>query len=475
MNVTIIGTGYVGLVTAAALAHTGHQVVGMDDDAEKIALLERGERPCFEPHLDELIARQRAMGRLRFTTALDDALTGAEVAFICVGTPAGANGEADLSAVEKVARRIGETASAPLLVVEKSTVPAQTGHWIARTLAAYNDRPELTLEVASNPEFQREGAAVEDFLHPDRLVFGVSGPRGEALLRALYAPIIDRRFSCPIHPTGCPERTVPVLVTDLTTAELIKHAANSFLATKISFINLVADLCERLGADIAKVSQGMAADPRISPGCLQAGLGFGGSCFPKDLLAFAALTAQAGLDSTLLREVSRLNSQRIDRAVDKLSRDLWVLRDKVIGLLGLAFKPQTDDVRNAPAIALAERLLAEGAAVRGYDPRAAGRAVQACRGLVLARDPYDLATGVDALVLCTEWPEFLTLDWNRIRGLVRRPVLLDARNALDRKRLEAAGFRLLGMGFTASPGNPPVAGSRFPGSSSQLKVAPRRA
>jgi len=446
VQVVVIGTGYVGLTAAACLAHLGHTVFGVDDDAQKIQALSAGRVPLYEPHLGELVQEGRGNGRLRFLSSLADALTGAEVALICVGTPIGAKGEADLSAVEKVARRLAEAATGPLLVVEKSTVPAQTGQWIARTLATTSKGAGVDLEVASNPEFQREGSAVSDFLHPDRLVFGVSSAQGEAQLRALYAPILERRINCPVHAQACPGAAPPVIVTDITTAELIKHAANSFLATKISFINLIADLCERLGADASAVAEGVGTDPRIGRANLQAGLGFGGSCFPKDLQAFVALAQQAGVDFNLLEEVSRINARRIDRAVEKLRQELWVLKDKEIALLGLAFKPETDDVRNAPALALAERLKAEGAVVRGYDPQAGPRAASATRAIAVVSDAYRVAENADALVLCTEWPDFAALDWSRIHKTMRRPLVLDGRNFIDRAKLEAFGFRVLRMG-----------------------------
>ena len=446
MHVAVIGTGYVGLVTGACLAEIGHQVVCMDDDPAKIATLQAGRLPVFEPHLAPMVDRTRRAGRLRFTTDVAATVRDAAVIFICVNTPSRPDGEADLTYVERAVRRIAEHATQDTLITEKSTVPVQTGQWIEKTLAVYAERPGLTFEVASNPEFTREGAAVEDFLHPDRIVVGVSGPRAEGVLRALYAPIVEGKFACPIHPECRGDRAVPFLVTDIASAELIKHASNSFLALKIAFANAVADVCEAAGADILQVVRGGGLDKRIGRAFLNAGIGFGGSCFPKDLHAFVKIAEQTGYDFALLKEVDRINVARRQLVVDKLKRALWNLAGKRIGLLGLAFKPQTDDVREAPALAIARRLLAEGAEVRGYDPQAAAKAKQALPALVLCPDPYALAAGAEALVLCTEWPEFLSLDYARMKAAMVRPLLLDGRNLLDRDTLTALGFEYIGIG-----------------------------
>ena len=446
MNVAVIGTGYVGLVTGACLAEIGHHVVCMDDDAAKVATLQAGRLPVFEPHLDPLVTRNRARGRLAITADVAEAVADAAVIFICVNTPPRPDGEADLTYVEQATRRIAAHATRDVLITEKSTVPVQTGQWIEKTLALYATRPGLTFDVASNPEFTREGVAVEDFLHPDRIVVGVASPRAAATLRELYAPILEGRFACPIHADCRVDRAVPFLVTDLASAELIKHAANSFLALKIAFANAVADVCEAAGADILQVVKGVGLDKRIGRAFLNAGLGFGGSCFPKDLKAFVKIAEQHGIDLALLKEVSRLNAQRIERVVEKLKRACWNLQGKCVGLLGLAFKPQTDDIREAPALALARRLLAEGATVQGYDPQAAAKAQQAVPALTCCPDPYAAAQGAEALVLCTEWPEFLALDFARLKAAMVRPLLLDGRNALDREQLTALGFEVLSIG-----------------------------
>jgi UDPglucose 6-dehydrogenase len=446
MHVAVIGTGYVGLVTGACLAEVGHTVVGMDDNPAKIDVLRQGRLPIYEPHLAELVARTTRAGRLRFTTDVAEAAADAAVIFVCVNTPPRPDGEADLSYVELATRRIAQHATRDTLLVEKSTVPVQTGQWIQKTLTLYAKRPGLTFDVASNPEFTREGMAVEDFLHPDRLVLGVASPRAEALLRDLYAPIVEGRFACPVHSDCRVDRAVPVLVTDIASAELIKHAANSFLALKIAFANCVADVCEAAGADILQVVKGVGLDKRIGRAFLNAGIGFGGSCFPKDLRAFVKIAERTGYDFTLLKEVTRLNAARQAQVVEKLRQALWILAGKRIGLLGLAFKPHTDDVREAPALAITKRLLAEGACVQGYDPQAGAKAHEAVPELQLCPDPYAAAAGAEALILCTEWPEFTSLDFARLKAGMVRPLLLDGRNALDRETLTALGFEYLGIG-----------------------------
>jgi UDPglucose 6-dehydrogenase len=368
-----------------------------------------------------------------------------------VNTPPRPDGDADLTYVESATRRIAEHATRDTLITEKSTVPVQTGQWIQKTLALYKKRPGIAFDVASNPEFTREGMAVEDFLHPDRIVVGVSSPTAEATLRALYAPIVEGRFRCPIHPECRVDRAVPFLVTDIASAELIKHASNAFLALKITFANAVADVCEAAGADILQVVKGVGLDKRIGRAFLNAGIGFGGSCFPKDVKAFVKIAERNGYEFTLLKEVDRLNAGRRDLVVAKLQQALWNLKGKRIGLLGLAFKPDTDDIREAPALAIARRLLAEGAAVQGYDPQAAAKAQEAVPGLRLCGDPYAAAAQAEAVVLCTEWPEFAALDFARLKAAMVRPLLLDGRNALDREALTALGFEYLGIGRGPTP------------------------
>jgi UDPglucose 6-dehydrogenase len=418
----------------------------MDDDAAKVRTLREGGIPIYEPHLEGLVRRNTAASRLRFTTDVAEAVGEAAVVFICVNTPPRPDGEADLSFVELAVRRIAEHAAGRCLITEKSTVPVQTGQRIERTLAIYGKRPGVEFDVASNPEFTREGLAVEDFLHPDRIVLGVSSAGAEQRLRELYAPIVEGRFRCPIHADCRQDRAVPVLVTDLASAEIIKHAANSFLAMKISFANALADICERSGADVLQVATGVGLDKRIGRAFLNAGIGFGGSCFPKDLKAFVKIAERTGYDFALLKEVERINQARRALVVEKLKQALWILRGKRIGFLGLAFKPDTDDIREAPALAIARLLLEEGAAVQGYDPKAGAKARQALPALAVCADPYAAAADAEALVLCTEWAEFAALDWDRVKAAMVRPLVLDGRNTLDRDAMLARGFEYLGIG-----------------------------
>ena len=446
MRICIVGTGYVGLVAGTCLAEIGHRVVCVDDERQKIEALQAGEMPIYEPWLEELVARNVGERRLAFTADLNEGMEAATAVFICVGTPPLEDGDADLSAVEQVARRIGELSSSYKLVVEKSTVPVQTGMWIEKTLRVYGDGGQVEFDVASNPEFLREGSAVIDFLHPDRIVVGVGHPRAERLLREMYDPIIRRTFVCPVHSTCSATEPVPFVVTDIRSAELIKHASNAFLATKISFINSVADLCELVGADVELVAEGMGLDARIGRAFLKAGLGFGGFCFPKDLQAFVKIAERCGHDFQLLREVDRINQARIPQAIKKLKDQLWNLKEKVVGVLGLAFKPDTDDVRYSPAIALIKHLLAEGVVVRAYDPKAMEKARGEIASAVFCRDPYEAVTGADAVVVATEWKEFESLDLTRVKALMRRPLILDGRNLFDREKMKSMGFDYLGIG-----------------------------
>ena len=446
MKICIVGTGYVGLVAGTCLAEIGHRVVCVDDDRQKIEVLRSGEMPIYEPGLEELVARNVGEDRLAFTADLKEGIEAATAVFICVGTPPLEDGDADLSAVEQVARRIGELSSSYKLVVEKSTVPVQTGMWIEKTLRVYRDGGQVEFDVASNPEFLREGSAVVDFLHPDRIVVGVGHPRAERLLREMYDPIIRRTFVCPVHSTCSATEPVPFVVTDIRSAELIKHASNAFLATKISFINGVADLCELVGADVELVAQGMGLDARIGRAFLKAGLGFGGFCFPKDLQAFVKIAEKCGHDFRLLREVDRINQARIPQAIKKLKDQLWILKEKVVGVLGLAFKPDTDDVRYSPAIALVKQLLGEGVSVRAYDPKAMEKARGEIPSAMFCRDPYEAVTGADAVVVATEWKEFESLDLTRMKTLMRRPLILDGRNLFNREKMKSMGFEYLGIG-----------------------------
>ncbi len=446
MEVCIVGVGYVGLVTAACFAHTGNTVCGVDDDRDKITLLQQGKIPIYEPYLDQMVSQAMSAGRLRFTESLEAGLESCQVLFICVGTPPLDRGDADLSSVETVVRRIAEVAEGPKLIVEKSTVPVQTGFWIEKTLKLYGRGDTDRFMVASNPEFLREGSAVEDFLHPDRIVVGVESPEPAELLRALYDPVVRCTFSCPVHGTCPPGSDVPFLVTDMASAELIKHASNSFLAMKISFINLIADLCERVGADVSLVAEGMGLDQRIGRSFLNAGIGFGGFCFPKDLQAFVRIGEKHGCDLILLREVERINKERIDVIVKKIQDHLWIIRGKTITVLGVSFKPDTDDIRFAPAIELIHRLVQEGAKVKAYDPKAMPKAQQVLESVKFCKDPYEALDGADGAVLVTEWDELKQLDLRRVKHRMRRPLMIDGRNIFDPRTMESLGIEYSGMG-----------------------------
>lgn len=447
MRVTVIGCGYVGLVTGTCLAEAGHQVVCTDNDAQRIAILQAGAVPIYEPYLDTLLAANVRANRLSFTCNAAAAVEFGDAIFICVGTPPKENGEADLSAIDNVARLIATEAQTSKLVVEKSTVPAKTGQQLKRVLSVYRRDPSVEFRVASNPEFLREGTAIEDFLHPDRIVLGVEDNESEKRLRAIYRPILELAFPCPIHWSGCPSSRPPKLVvTTINSAELIKHASNSFLALKISYANMIADLCEKVGADIKEVVHAMGLDPRIGPQFLNAGLGFGGFCLPKDVQAFVRLAERSGVNFTLLKEVQAVNKRRIDLFLEKIRQALWVIKDKRIGILGLAFKANTDDIRFAPSLEVIRRLLAEGAQLRAYDQKAMDKTAALFPQVEFCREPHDVARDADALLVLTEWPEFRHLDWARISDSMSRPLLLDGRNLLDPATMIEHGFEYHSFG-----------------------------
>jgi UDPglucose 6-dehydrogenase len=447
MRLAVIGCGYVGLVTGSCLAEAGHDVVAIDNDPGRIATLQAGRLPIHEPGLDVVMERARAAGRLRFTGDCAEAVRTADAIFICVGTPPLESGEADLSAIDNVAQVIAAACSSPKLVIEKSTVPALTGEQLRRALAAYGRKSGTTFRVASNPEFLREGTAVGDFFHPDRIVVGVDDEESERLLREIYKPILEGSFCCPVHQPTCPPRSdTAFLVTTIASAELIKHASNSFLGLKISYANVVADLCERIGANVDEVTRAVGLDPRIGQQFLSAGLGFGGFCLPKDIQAFIHLADQHGVDFSLLKEVEKINKRRIDQFMEKVHAALWVVKGKKVGVLGLAFKPNTDDIRFAPAIEVVRRLQAEGALVRGSDPVAIERARAALPGIEFLEDPYEVARGADALLLLTEWKEYQELDWHRVYGEMARPLVIDARNMLSLAEMKALEFEYHSFG-----------------------------
>src|SRR5215472_13008773 len=392
MRLAVIGCGYVGLVSGSCLAEAGHEVVATDNDAARIATLQAGKIPIYEPHLDEVLDRVVREGRLRFTADCAEAVREADVIFICVGTPPTESGEADLSAIDNVARMIAQESRAPKLVIEKSTVPAQTGEELKRALQVYAKNSGARFRVASNPEFLREGTAVNDFFHPDRIVIGVEEKETEQELRELYRPILEGRFRCAVHEPKCPPTGTPeFVVTTIASAELIKHASNSFLGLKISYANVLAELCQRLGGNVDEVTRAVGLDPRIGGQFLKAGLGFGGFCLPKDIQAFIKLADRAGIDFGLLKETERVNKQRVDRLLEKIKKALWVMKGKQIGVLGLAFKPNTDDIRLAPAMEVIKRLLAEGAEVRATDPEAMERTRAVFPNIRYSADPYEVA------------------------------------------------------------------------------------
>ena len=432
MRICVIGTGHVGLVTCATLAEMGHEVAGIDADHEKIAQLKSGVTPFFEPQLDDLLVRCTRNGRLRFTVDMSEAVDGADVAFICVGTPPRASGEANLSAVERAARDVARHATGRLVIVDKSTVPAGTAVRVRRALR--HERPDLSgqMEVVSNPEFLREGRAVEDSLNPDRILVGAESLWAFNVMRQLYKPLTDK---------GC-----PIIETNIKTAELAKHACNAFLAMKVSYANALARICERSGADVTAVADVMGADSRIGRAFLNAGLGYGGYCFPKDIQAFERLSARLGYEFTLLREVARINDEAVTAALEKVKDALWNLEEKKIALLGLAFKPGTDDVRFSPALALARQLLTEGAVVVGYDPAASSNAKTEVPDLEIAPDPYEAADRAHCVVVCTEWEEFKELDLSEIKSRMAYPVLVDGRNLFNAADMESAELTYYPMG-----------------------------
>ena len=447
MKISVIGTGYVGLVTGSCLAEIGHEVVCTDNDAAKLQVLESGGLPIYEPGLDTVIDKARKAKRLSFSANPAEFVAAGDAIFICVGTPPLPNGDADLSAIDHVARVVATEARSPKLVIEKSTVPARTGEELKRALSVYGRKSGVTFRVASNPEFLREGTALEDFLHPDRIVVGVEDETAERQMKDIYRPVLERKFTCPIHAPACPDGALPDwVVTTINSAELIKHASNSFLALKISYANMLADLAERLGADVQEVVRAVGLDPRIGRAFLNPGLGFGGFCLPKDLQAFVHLAEKSGVDFSMLKEAEKVNHRRIERFIAKLRRALWVIKDKQIGVLGLAFKPHTDDIRFAPAIDLIHQLLAEGARVRAFDPEAMDKARGVLPNIEYAESAYEAADGVEALLIATEWPEFRNLDWTRVHNIMARPLILDGRNLLVPAQMKSFGFEYYSMG-----------------------------
>lgn len=434
LDICVAGAGYVGLVTGACLAEIGHRVVCVDSDPKKLKALKAGKVPIHEPGLDEVFRRVVKSGKLAFAASVEEGLKfkgrRAAVVFIAVGTPPRADGSADLSAVEAVAETVAKHMTGYTVIVDKSTVPVETGDWVSKTIQRFN-KSGTPYDVVSNPEFLSEGSAVKDFMKPDRVVLGVASKRAETVMREVYAPL-----------------KATVLVTDLKSAELIKHASNSFLATKISYINAVSALCEKVGADVKLVAQGMGLDRRIGPMFLNAGIGFGGFCFPKDLEAFYWISKQKGYDFQLLKAVKEVNEMQLSWVARKIEEKLWNLEGKTVAMLGLAFKPNTDDMRFAPSIEVVHQLRERGVKVRAFDPVAAERAkvLPEFKGVYIAKDAYDAMKGADALAVVTEWPEFKELDLRRAKKLMRTAVILDGRNIFEPAKARALGFDYAGVG-----------------------------
>ncbi len=422
MKLAIIGTGYVGLVSGACFAEVGHTVICVDNDPAKVKVLTDGGIPIYEPGLEEMVKANVAAGRLRFTTSTEEGVQGADVIFIAVPTPPLPDGSVDLSYIEKVAREIASAMTSYKIVVDKSTVPVKTGDKVSETIKRYC-KAKVEFDVVSNPEFLREGFAVDDLMHPDRVVIGTKSPRPVNAMKQIYLPF-----------------NAPIVVTDINSAELIKHASNSFLALKISYINAISVICEATGANVQEVANGMGMDERIGRRFLDASLGFGGSCFPKDLSAFIKISEQVGYDFGLLKEVQKINTFQMDRFVKKISETLWVLKDKTIGVLGLAFKQNTDDVRMSPAIDLCLRLQKEGAILRVYDPKAMDKAKGVLKDVTFVEDMDSVPEGCDALVVATEWEQFKKLDLERCRGAMTHPIMFDGRNMFDPAEMEQLGF-----------------------------------
>jgi len=460
MQVCVIGTGYVGLVTGVCLAHIGHHVICVDNNEAKVALMQSGQSPIFEPGLSELMQEAIESGKIEFTTDLNAGVNHGEVMFIAVGTPPLPTGESDTRYVEAVARGIGAHLNGGYkVIVNKSTVPIGSGDWVRMlVLDGVAERQqalvssgssnttttevEVDFDVVSNPEFLREGCAIFDTLNPDRIVLGSNSQRAIGMMRELYAPIVSREFAeNKLMPT------VPLVVTDLSSAEMVKYASNAFLATKISFINEIANICDRVGADVTQVAKGIGLDSRIGAKFLQAGIGWGGSCFPKDVAALIHTAEDYGYEAQLLKSTVSVNQRQRMIAVEKLQQVLKILKGKTIGLLGLTFKPDTDDLRDAPSLELIEQLHRLGARVKAYDPLVAQSGMRhGLSNVQVETDPERLADGCDALILVTDWQQFLTLDYEKMANLMSHPVMIDGRNFLDQAALETAGFRYLGIG-----------------------------
>ena len=436
MKIAIIGSGYVGLVTGTCFAEVGHHVICVDNDKRKVEMLRAGKIPIYEPGLEDLVHKNVSAKRLEFTDSIEVGVDHAEVVFIAVPTPPQADGSVDLSFIERVAREIAAVLKDYRVIVDKSTVPVKTGEKVAETIRRYNSAG-VEFDVVSNPEFLREGCAVADLMNPDRIVIGASSERAINAMRKIYEPFV-----------------APVLVTDINSAELIKHAANSFLALKNSYIHAVAQICEASGADVEKVADGIGMDKRIGRNFLNAGIGYGGSCFPKDIAAFIAISEQLGVPFQLLKEVERINAAQREYFIDKVREALWVLRDKKIAVWGISFKPDTDDVRSSVAVGVIHDLLKEGAQVTAYDPKGMEKATEwkLIEGAALASSPLEAARDAEALVIATEWKEFANVDLDELKAVMRTPMIFDGRNLLDPTVVRERGFTYTSIGRPCTDG-----------------------
>jgi UDPglucose 6-dehydrogenase len=450
ISIAVVGSGYVGLVAAVCFAEIGHRVICVDNDESKIAALRAGQIPIYEEYLPELLARHQNT-LIEFTTDLHAATQKSQAIFVAVGTPQSQTGSADLSYVDAVASQIARSITEYKVIIEKSTVPVYTNEWISRVVER-NGVPRELFDVASNPEFLREGTAVVDFLHADRIVIGVGNDRASKLLRAIYEPLTSGKYYQSLNAVPGSRSTAeppPLLQTSTKAAELIKHASNAFLAMKISFINVVSNLCEAAGADVEEVAKGIGSDERIGPKFLKAGIGYGGSCFPKDVAAFRYVAEQLGVDFGLLREVENINAEQKKRFYQKVRSALWTFRGKKLGVLGLAFKGGTDDIRESPAIDLIGQFLQEGCIISAYDPAAMERTKQVLPPsgtLNYAKDAYEAASEADALLILTDWQEFAELDLDRLHYTLRYPIVIDGRNLFDRTAMAKRGFTYLSIG-----------------------------
>ena len=452
MRIAVVGSGYVGLVAGACFADLGHDVILVDNDQRKLAALRNGQVPIHEKFLPELLSRHRGQ-RLTFSDDLQEAVRASSVIFVAVGTPPTQSGEADLSYVESVAREISGGVNDYKVIVEKSTVPVYTSEWVRKIILRNGTDPEM-FDVASNPEFLREGTAVTDFLFPDRIVIGCDSERSADVLREIYQPLTSGTYYERADAIPQPDRAsipAPIIVTSTKSAELIKHASNAFLAMKISFINAVACVCESVGASVHQVVHGVGTDSRIGPRFLNPGIGYGGSCFPKDVMAFRAVARECGYEFRLLDEVMRINEEQRQRFLRKVRSALWTLRGKNLGVLGLAFKGGTDDIRESPALFLVQSLLQEGSKVTAYDPAAMERTQEVMNsGVTFVNSAYEAAHDADALLILTEWEEFSNLDLNRLRQELRYPIVIDGRNLYDPEMMAAQGFTYYSVGRAAS-------------------------